>query len=116
MINHNEYKPELLLPVGNIESFYAAINGGADAIYLGLKNFNARNRAMNFTPWQVAAIVKEARKRKVKSYITLNTVIRNFELEGLIDTLNQIGLWGIIPDQEFLSRIDCSCQYTNGYP
>jgi U32 family peptidase len=83
-------KPELLLPVGNIESFYAAIDGGADAIYLGLKNFNARNRAMNFTTWQVAAMVKEARKKNVKSYLTLNTVIRNFELENLIHTLNQI--------------------------
>jgi putative protease len=88
--NHNQHKPELLLPVGNIESFYAALEGGADAIYLGLKNFNARNRAMNFTPWQVAAMVNEARRRKVKTYITLNTVIRNFELESLIDTLYQI--------------------------
>ncbi len=83
-------KPELLLPVGNIESFFAALNGGADAIYFGLKNFNARNRAMNFTPWQAAAMVKEARKKNIKSYITLNTVIRNFEISTLIDTLNQI--------------------------
>lgn len=83
-------KPELLLPVGNIESFYAAINGGADAIYFGLKNFNARNRAMNFTPWQAAAMVREARKKNIRSYITLNTVIRNFELNSLIDTLHQI--------------------------
>jgi U32 family peptidase len=90
MKHQSEHKPELLLPVGNIDSFYAAIDGGADAIYLGLKSFNARNRAMNFTPWQVAAMVKEARKRKIKSYITLNTVIRNFELESLIHTLNQI--------------------------
>ncbi|HPS13754.1 MAG TPA: peptidase U32 family protein, partial [Prolixibacteraceae bacterium] len=82
--------PELLLPVGNIESFYAALDGGADAIYLGLKNFNARNRAMNFTPWQVAAMVKEARNRGVKSYITLNTVIRNFEMGDLIHTLFQL--------------------------
>jgi putative protease len=90
MKNHTAHKPELLLPVGNIESFYAAIEGGANAIYLGLKSFNARNRAMNFTPWQVAAMVKEARSKKVKSYITLNTVIRNFELPDLIDVLFQI--------------------------
>jgi putative protease len=90
-MNHKSiHKPELLLPVGNIESFYAALDGGADAIYLGLKNFNARNRAMNFTPWQVAAMVKEAHKQKVKCYITLNTVIRNFELTDLIHTLSQI--------------------------
>jgi len=90
MNNQARNKPELLLPVGNIESFYAALDGGADAIYLGLKSFNARNRAMNFTAWQVAAMVRDARKQKVKSYITLNTVIRNFELTDLINTLFQI--------------------------
>ncbi len=40
-------KPELLLPVGNPESFYAAMQGGADAIYMGLQQFNARGRAKN---------------------------------------------------------------------
>ena len=49
-------KPELLLPVGNIESLYAAFEGGADAIYLGLKAFNARGRAANFTNSQLTAI------------------------------------------------------------
>ena len=39
--------PELLAPVGNTESFYAALNGGADAIYMGLQEFNARSRANN---------------------------------------------------------------------
>jgi putative protease len=43
-------KPELLLPPGNTESFYVALQGGADAVYLGLKQFNARGRAQNFTP------------------------------------------------------------------
>src|SRR5574344_1932264 len=90
MNNQARNKPHLLIPVGNVESFYAALDGGADAIYLGLKNFNARNRAMNFTAWQVAAMVRDARKQKVKSYITLNTVIRNFELPDLINTLAQI--------------------------
>ena len=83
-------KPELLIPVGNIESFYAALEGGADAIYMGLKDFNARNRAMNFSAWQVAAMVKLARKQNVKCYITLNTVIRNFELGTLTDILYQL--------------------------
>lgn len=86
----SDNKPELLIPVGNIESFYSALESGADAIYFGLKNFNARNRAMNFTPWQAAAMVKEAKKKNIRSYITLNTVVRNFEIITLIDTLNQI--------------------------
>ncbi|HKM92490.1 MAG TPA: peptidase U32 family protein [Prolixibacteraceae bacterium] len=86
-INTTKSKPELLMPAGSIEAYYAAIAGGADAVYLGLSNFNARKRANNFTPWQVAAIVNDARQNGVKIYITLNTVIRNNELSELIDTL-----------------------------
>jgi putative protease len=70
-------KPELLLPAGNVESFYAALKGGADAIYLGLKQFNARGRAKNFTNAQLQPIVKEAKKQNVLVYITLNTVVKN---------------------------------------
>ena len=112
------HTPELLLPVGNIEAFWAALEGGADAIYFGLKNFNARNRALNFSPWQAAAMVQEARKRNVKSYLTLNTVIRNFDLPELIHTLYQIKQiqphalivqdWGILfLIQKYFRRIPC---------
>ena len=80
-------KPELLLPVGNIESLFAALEGGADAIYLGLKAFNARGRAANFTNSQFAAICKLATQKRVKVYVTLNTVIKNNELSDLLDTL-----------------------------
>lgn len=80
-------KPELLLPVGNIESLYGAIEGGADAIYLGLKGFNARGRASNFTPVQLTAICQLAQKNHIKVYVTLNIVIKNNELPDLLDTL-----------------------------
>ncbi|MCT4615531.1 MAG: U32 family peptidase [Marinifilaceae bacterium] len=82
--------PELLMPVGNIEMFHAAVEAGADAIYLGLKQFNARGRATNFSPAQVRAMKKIADKNKMKIYITLNTVIKNSELPALIDTLSII--------------------------
>ncbi len=75
------------MPVGNNEAFYAALAAGADAIYLGLKNFNARGRANNFSPWQVTVMIEQARKENVKVYITLNTVIKNTEIPQLIDTL-----------------------------
>lgn len=80
-------KPELLLPAGNIESFFAALQGGADAIYLGLKQFNARGRASNFTEVFLLAAIHEARKRNVKLYVTLNTVIKNKEIDEFLDTL-----------------------------
>jgi len=80
-------KPELLLPVGNIESLYAAIEGKADAIYLGLKDFNARGRAANFTPSQFKAVCKLAAQNHIKVYVTLNTVVKNNEISTLLDTL-----------------------------
>lgn len=82
-----EKTPELLLPAGNVENFRAAIEGGADAIYLGLRSFNARARASNFTNSQFVSILEEAKAKKVKVYVTLNTVIKNDELSQFLDTL-----------------------------
>ena len=82
--------PELLLPAGNVESFYAAIEGGADAIYLGTKHFNARERAANFSAPQLMAMVRHAHQKHVKVYITLNTVIKNEEIPELLDVLYQL--------------------------
>ncbi len=82
--------PELLLPAGNMETFKAAIAGGADAVYLGIKNFNARGRAQNFTWKQLAIALAIAKKHKAKIYITLNTVIKNTEIEELVDTLHTL--------------------------
>ncbi len=92
-------KPELLLPAGNTESFFAALQAGADAIYLGLSQFNARARASNFNQFQFISILKEAGKRKVLVYVTLNTVIKNSEISSLIEYLHflhEAGADGII--------------------
>ena len=59
-------KTELLLPAGNIESFHAALKGGADAVYLGLQKFNARGRALNFSFPQFQLLLKEAEEAGVK--------------------------------------------------
>ncbi|MEA1872975.1 MAG: peptidase U32 family protein [Bacteroidota bacterium] len=89
-MNTQKHKPELLLPAGNVESFYAAIEGGADAIYLGTKLFNARERAANFSPQQLKAMVKHAHSQNVKIYVTLNTVIKNQEISELLYVLYQL--------------------------
>ena len=81
-------KPELLLPAGNTETFYAALEGGADAVYLGLKYFNARGRALNFSNKQIPILINLAHKKNRKVYITLNTVIKNKELSELLDVLD----------------------------
>ncbi len=86
----NINKPELLLPVGKIEAFYAAIEGGADAVYLGLKQFNARGRASNFSLNQLQTLLGIAHKSNVKVYITLNTLIKNEELSELIQYISAL--------------------------
>lgn len=92
-------KAELLVPAGSVDSFRAAIRGGADAVYLGLKQFNARVRANNFSEDQLPAILQEAHNHGAKVYITLNTVIKNSELPRLLDFmayLERVGVDAII--------------------
>ncbi|MCL2592460.1 MAG: U32 family peptidase [Defluviitaleaceae bacterium] len=72
--------PEILSPAGSIESFYAAINNGADAVYLGGKAFNARNSANNFSDEEIEKAIDYAHRRGSKVYITLNTLYKNSEV------------------------------------
>ena len=78
-------KAELLAPAGSIESFYAAVNSGADSVYLGGKFFNARQSSQNFDNEEMKHIVKYAHNKGVKVYVTLNTVLKDNEI---IDALN----------------------------
>ena len=66
--------PELLCPAGTEESLCAAIEGGADAVYLGGTQMNARMYAGNFDPAALRAAVKRAHAYGVKVYLTLNTL------------------------------------------
>lgn len=89
-------KPELLAPAGNIESFFAAVQNGADAVYLGLKQLSARATASNFTIGELATVVPFAHKHGVRVYVALNSQVVSTELPGLIDTL--AALSSIKPD------------------
>ncbi len=80
-------KTELLAPVGNVESFYAALNAGADAVFMGLQEFNARGRASNFTRSMFQLAVMKAHEKRVKVYVTLNVLIKNKEIDQLLDIL-----------------------------
>lgn len=83
-------KLELLLPAGNAESFNAAMEGGADAVYLGVEKFNARGRADNFTLEQLQSALKIAGQQGRNVYLTLNTVIKNEELPELLELLSVV--------------------------
>ena len=60
MPNFMPHKPELLAPAGNAACALAAYDAGADAVYAGLKRFNARERTGNFTPDEMARVIRYA--------------------------------------------------------
>lgn len=75
---------ELLAPAGDMSAFHTAINSGADAVYLGLDNFNARMRAQNFNTDNIGEVVAYAHFYGVKVYVTINTILQNDEFNELI--------------------------------
>lgn len=77
-------KIELLSPVGGHEQFIAAVESGADAVYLGGTSFNARNSADNFSDEELTEVIKYAHARGVKVHLTLNTLIHDREIEDVI--------------------------------
>ena len=91
---HN--KPELLSPAGDMKCFFAAVENGADAVYFGLKDFSARASADNFAIDDASKAIAYARKRSVKVYIAVNTLIKTHELESVVDYL--IALDELQPD------------------
>ncbi|MBK5274411.1 MAG: U32 family peptidase [Desulfuromonadales bacterium] len=80
-------KPELLAPAGSLESFFAAMEKGADAVYAGLQDFSARARAKNFSLRQMERMLAYAHSHGRRIYITLNTLVKEHELPQLVDTL-----------------------------
>lgn len=81
------FTPELLAPAGSLESFFAAMEKGADAVYAGLQDFSARARARNFTLPQMERMIAYAHAHDRRIYVTLNTLIKEKELPQLVDTL-----------------------------
>lgn len=74
---------ELLAPAGDIQCFDTAIACGADAVYLGLSNFNARMKANNFDEDALKSAVEKAHFFGVKVYVTLNTILQNDEFNDM---------------------------------
>jgi len=78
--NHNF---EILAPAGSKESIAAAVLSKADAVYFGFKGGNARGRAENFTNLELLQTIEFLRKNNLKSYITMNTIVLENELEQI---------------------------------
>nr|MCR4855784.1 U32 family peptidase [Erysipelotrichaceae bacterium] len=77
-------KIELLSPAGNFECLKAAVNNGANAVYLGGKNFSARAFAGNFDRDELKEAVKYAHLRNVRVFVTLNTLLTEAEFENAL--------------------------------
>ena len=77
-------KPELLSPVGDFECLKAAVQNGANSVYLGASSFNARARATNFDESTLKEAINYAKLHNVKVNLTLNTLIKNDEFEEAV--------------------------------
>ncbi len=90
---------ELLSPAGNYEAFLGAVNAGADAVYLGGDRFGARAYADNFTAEEICRAIRTAHFMGKRVYLTVNTLVKDRELDGLKDWLApfyETGLDGVI--------------------
>lgn len=83
-------KIELLAPGGDVEAIKAAVIAGANAVYCGLDNFNARNRASNLSFDDLSGILRLAHKYDCAVFLTLNVVILENEIQGVIKLLNKL--------------------------
>jgi putative protease len=103
---------ELLAPAGSTEALDAAIGEGADAVYLGLKTFNARLRSSNFAYSQFEAAVKTLQRQQRKIYVTVNTVFEQREADRMYQFLKYlaaVGPAGIIVQDFGVARLAREC-------
>jgi putative protease len=83
-------RPELLAPAGDRDALRAAVENGADAVYFGLTDFNARARAKNVAIEELSEVLAELHGRGVKGYVTLNTLVFPGELEQIEATIRRV--------------------------
>ncbi|MDO4983665.1 MAG: U32 family peptidase [Eubacteriales bacterium] len=90
---------ELLSPAGSPEAVIAAVQSGADAVYMGVGDFNARRNAKNFTEEEFEKAVRYCRIRGCKTYLTLNTLVNDREMDAAVESArlaSRCGCDGII--------------------
>ena len=86
---------ELLAPAGSMEALRAAVQNGADAVYLGCGTFNARQGAKNFTLQTLQEAVKYCHVRGVQVHLTLNTLVSDRELEEAMNLIRHAAAAGV---------------------
>ncbi|MBE6901891.1 MAG: U32 family peptidase [Ruminococcaceae bacterium] len=86
---------EILAPLGSIESLAAALNTGADAVYIGMKQFSARKNAENFSVDELKKACEECHRRGVKLYAALNTLVYDSELQQFAECVEDAAKCGV---------------------
>jgi hypothetical protein len=114
---------ELLAPAGSVEALNAAVNHGADAVYLGLKNFNARLRSANFTYAEFEGALRGLHRAGCRLYVTVNTVFEQRESDRVYQTMKYLsesgcdgissGLWRYVYGAFILSIVKNSFVYAD---
>jgi len=89
-MNITTHKIELLAPGGDVEAIKAAIVAGANAVYCGLDNFNARNRAANLSFDDLTGILRLSHKHNCQVFLTINVVVLEQEIPSLFKFLNRL--------------------------
>lgn len=110
--DHQTKCPEILAPAGGREQFMAALNAGADAVYLGLKQFNARARAENFSVDDLKELVPLAHSFGMKVLVAVNILIKDHELSDLVETLSgleEVGVDAVIVQDLAVARLVREC-------
>lgn len=86
---------EILAPVGGEEQLIAAVRSGADAVYMGVQGFNARQNAKNFSLEALPDVVRYCRQRGVKVHVTFNTLVFDSEIHKLTEHIEKIAMCGV---------------------
>lgn len=113
----NSEKPELLAPAGGMEALVAAVENGADAIYIGARAFSARGYASNFSEEELKEAIDYAHLRGVKVYVTVNTLLKDKEVKSalkLLCDLREMGADAIIVQD--LGLISLAGKYLSDFP
>ncbi len=102
-------KIELMAPAGSLANLKAAVANGADSVYFGMQQFGARAYATNFNNSHLPELIKICKSNQVKTYLTMNTLIKNSEIKSFFQQLESAYLQGIdaviIQDPAFIEII-----------
>ena len=106
--------PELLCPVGGMDTLHAALLGGADAVYFGGKEFNARMNAKNFDRPALKEAVLRCHEKGVRTYVTLNTLLTDRQMESALNLTSFLYEAGV--DALIVADLGLACLVRTHFP